>query len=508
MRANIKKMTFFLVMTVIVLFVFILPSWVFSSPKKPSIFFFHHSVGGSLIRNGSVRQILAESGFELWDHGRNHPQKGLRNEKGEPSGCYWIPGDNTYPDGLAKLFGLDPNGENAFGRILKRHDVIIFKSCFPASHIQEDNIATDLLKPKRRSLYNYRRHYLSIRDSVDKHPGKFIIIVTQPPLHPSVTDRNEAQRARAFVEWVKSYDYLGGRKNLFVFDYFSLLADPKTNMLRHEFQINPKGTNSHPNAIAQMILGIRFADTIVNIVKFGRNCDLPLVKFDNFARPCDLTRIFKSSIRLSGKVSSKERIKRIFWSDLKGQGGDLSPDKSWVIPDVAVTPGVTKVVVTAVNRQGLRSSAVIGLKYYSGKKREAVLLDGNRMKGRLFGCSYSDGGPSGGRNRLVAMGIGGKKLFGITEIGLDISDFNPDTTHLEIYYDQGLDTSLPRIFISDVGSFIIRVDAKTGYDKIIIPFNGFKYVSNVMDRFVFRGNWGENTKVHISSIKLICSGKK
>ena len=95
MRPNIKRKTFFLVMTVIVLFVFILPSWVFSSPKKPSIFFLHHSVGGSLIRNGSVRQILAESGFELWDHGRNHSQNGLRNENGEPYGCYWIPEDNT-----------------------------------------------------------------------------------------------------------------------------------------------------------------------------------------------------------------------------------------------------------------------------------------------------------------------------------------------------------------------------------------------------------------------------
>ena len=506
MRPNIKRKTFFLVMTVIVLFVFILPSWVFSSPKKPSIFFLHHSVGGSLIRNGSVRQILAESGFELWDHGRNHSQNGLQNEKGEPYGCYWIPEDNTYPDGLANLFRLNPKGENALSRMLRKHDVILFKSCFPASHIQEDHIATDLLKPKRRSLYNYRRHYLSIRDTVDKHPDKIFIVVTQPPLHPNVTDRNEAQRARAFVEWVKSSDYLGGRKNLFVFDYFNLLADPKTNMLRREFQINPKGKNSHPNVVAQMLCGVRFADFIINIYKFKRNANLPKVTLDNPKVPGDLIRVCKPVLSLSGRVISRENIKRIFWSDLKGRGNDLLPGKSWILREITLSPGVTKVFVTAINEQGLRSSSVVGLQYYSGKAKKAIIFDESLRCGILSGMSYSEENPYVGKKHLIIRGNGQHKRVTIKGLALDISDFDPQTSHLEIQYDQGSDKTKPKLFISGIGSLSMDVDGKSGYEKIVIPLRRYTYVNNILERLIIRGNWAKTSKIYLDSIKLVSAG--
>lgn len=79
---------------------------------RPNILFIHHSVGENLIRDGSIREILTEEGFDFWDHGYNNSKFGLRNEKGNPAGCYWIPEDNTNPDGLAALFSLEPDSDN------------------------------------------------------------------------------------------------------------------------------------------------------------------------------------------------------------------------------------------------------------------------------------------------------------------------------------------------------------------------------------------------------------
>jgi len=147
-----------------------------STSERPNILFIHHSVGHGLIRDGSVREILGEASVDFWDHGYNDRNSGLINEKGDPAGCYWIPDNNTNPDGFANLFSLNPDGDNAFNKILNYHDIILFKSCFPASKITGNNRLKDLANPKRRSLYNYKRHYLNIRKTVDRYPGKFFLL--------------------------------------------------------------------------------------------------------------------------------------------------------------------------------------------------------------------------------------------------------------------------------------------------------------------------------------------
>ena len=484
---------------------------VFAS-ERPNILFIHHSVGQSLIRDGSVREILTEAGFDFWDHGYNHPEFGLRNEKGEPSGCYWITDNDTNPYGLANLFGLDPDGKNAFNKILEKHDVIIFKSCFPASRIKEDSLIKDLVDPKRRSIYNYKRHYLNIRSTAEKFPEKFFLIVTQPPLHPSATNKEEAKRARAFVEWLKSKDYLNGYRNLFVFDYFSLLADPETSMLRSAYQIEPNGKNSHPNAVANMLIGPQFADFIINTVKFKANFnDLstsPDIVFDNPEWPNNLIRSSKPSLNLSGKIRSFTSIKKIFWSNLNGHGGDLKPSKFWTINDLALSNGVTKVVVATINEQGFRSSSAIGVQYYSGKAKEAIIFDESVRHGRLSGISVSEKNPFAGRKYLVLKGSGQLKRVAINGIELDISDFDPRTSYLEICYDQGSDKARPKLFMPGIGSVFMDVDDKSGYEKIIIPFNRFRYVHNMLDRLIIRGSWEKNSKVYLDSIRLICSDRE
>jgi hypothetical protein len=218
------------------------------------VMFLHHSCGHNLIDQGGVRQHLTNLGYEFYDHCYN--EEGLRLADGSYAGMNFdVPGDNTDPDGLAFIFAqpLHDPPDNTFSHLMQ-YDVIAFKSCFPTSLIESDEM-----------LAQYKSYYLSIRDRADQYPNKIFIAVTQPPEIPNDTDAAMAGRARAFTNWVASDEYLGGHPNVFTFNFFDLLADPSTNMLRSEYQLDPY--DAHPNELANQTIGPIFADFIDQAIK-------------------------------------------------------------------------------------------------------------------------------------------------------------------------------------------------------------------------------------------------
>lgn len=225
---------------------------VVSNGDYRNVIFLHHSTGLGLIREGSIRALLSERGYRFWDHGYNH--EGLVRPDGKQTwASYRIPGNgnqgNTDVDGLAQLFAqpvTDPP-ENAFSHLLQ-HEVIAFKSCFPNSAVKSEEMEAQ-----------FRSWYLQMRDTMDQHPDRVFIVVTSPPLHPLATTPDEARRARAIANWLKSDGYLAGHPNVFVFDFFGLLADPDTNTLRAEYQLDPENADSHPNRTANETIGPLFA---------------------------------------------------------------------------------------------------------------------------------------------------------------------------------------------------------------------------------------------------------
>jgi len=226
-----------------------------------NVIFLHHSVGHNLIEQGGVRQRFTENGYSFWDHGY-HWGGGLklRRPDGSPTGySYNIPDDNTDPDGLAGIFAQRVYGLplNAFSGLLQ-HEVIVFKSCFPVSHISSDE-----------QLEQYQSYYRDMRDVMDQHGDKVFIVVTPPPLNPAATDAKEAARARAFANWLKSEEYLGGHPSVFTFDFFGYLAQddtvsPDYNMLRQAYR---QGSDSHPNRTANETIGPLFVDFIVDAIQ-------------------------------------------------------------------------------------------------------------------------------------------------------------------------------------------------------------------------------------------------
>jgi len=223
-----------------------------------NVVFLHHSVGENLIAQGKVREQLAAAGYQFWDQDYNW--KGLHDPNGTATGySYNVPGDNTDPDGLAGIFS-QPLFDLPLNTLsgLMQHEVIAFKSCFPASNIGSD-----------AQLAEHQAWYIKIRDFMDQHPEKMFILVTQPPLNPAETTPAAAARARAFANWLKSDEFLQRRRNIATFDLFDRLAEsnpqsPDANMLRQDYR---QGNDSHPTSAANEIVGPQFVEFIINAVE-------------------------------------------------------------------------------------------------------------------------------------------------------------------------------------------------------------------------------------------------
>lgn len=213
-----------------------------------SIFFLHHSTGENLIWQGGVREAFTQLGYEFWDHGYN--EQGLVDPNGTWTGISWeIPGDDTDVYNWPNLFNqpiTDPP-TNAFSRMLQ-HDVIIFKSCFPNSHIYTDD-----------QLNEYKQIFLEIRDVMDRHPDKLFIPLTLPPLVPNETEPHAAERAKRWAEYLVSDEYQGGHPNIAVFDLFNYLAD-EDGFLRAEYRADE--WDSHPNQLANQTVGPIFVEFV------------------------------------------------------------------------------------------------------------------------------------------------------------------------------------------------------------------------------------------------------
>jgi hypothetical protein len=224
-----------------------------AAQERPiQILFMHHSTGGNLIAQGGVREAFTDLGYAFWDHGYN--EEGLVDPAGDWLGVNWeVPDDNTDPDGWYTIFNqpvTDPPS-NTFTHMLQA-DVIIFKSCFPNSNIDSEEMLGD-----------YQRYYLSIRDVIDQHPDKLFIPFTIPPLVPNETSPENAARARRWSEYLTSEEFWGGHPNIAVFDFFSLLAD-ENGFLRSEYRGDEY--DSHPNEFANQTVGpvfVAFVDQAI-----------------------------------------------------------------------------------------------------------------------------------------------------------------------------------------------------------------------------------------------------
>jgi hypothetical protein len=224
------------------------------------VIFLHHSTGANLMKEGNVRELFQQQkscSLAFWDHGYDPQSRGrslsslfqphiygLRNPAGVlmPT-SFHIPRNNTDPAGLAQLFSQESTNPpaNALSHMLC-FDVLIFKSCFPVTAIASEE-----------QLQTYQKHYITIRESIERYPTRLFIPMTPPPLRASMTTPQQAKRARRFANWLMSAAYHEDRPYLQPYDLFGQLATAETEPLAHTLRpefCRSALSDSHPNALA------------------------------------------------------------------------------------------------------------------------------------------------------------------------------------------------------------------------------------------------------------------
>ena len=228
------------------------------SATPDNLFFLHHSTGNGLITGGDMRGVIASyntangTSFAFWDHGYN--EEGLRDPDGNETGTsYEIPNDCTNPDGLHYLWtSTESDATTCRNTIMANHQVIAFKSCFPASDI-----------PDTDTLNQYKTWYLEMLSVFDQHPDNLFVVMSTPPLHRLATTSTAADNARLFANWLKSQEYLGGHTNMVCFDLFDELACTD-NMLKYDYEGSHDDDDSHPNDTANQTVGPIFANFLID----------------------------------------------------------------------------------------------------------------------------------------------------------------------------------------------------------------------------------------------------
>jgi hypothetical protein len=222
-----------------------------------SVLFIHRSVGSYLLRDGSVRKLLADRkpDFALDDYFQNldvlTDSKGKKTKSG-----FTFPGGDTKPEDYARIFTNNvPSEYKPIRDRALKYDAVVIKSCYPNNDIKND-----------RQLETIKRHYISIASFFKKYTDKQLIILTSPPLTPLMTNPNRARRARQLADWLCGTD-LGS--NVSVFNFYDLLADPKANWLRRAYR-RKLPVDSHPNSRADQEIApkfINFLSASVNSLK-------------------------------------------------------------------------------------------------------------------------------------------------------------------------------------------------------------------------------------------------
>lgn len=240
--------------------------------RQTELVFIHHSSGEDWLNRGletalEAKTYITDVNEIYYDmdvaHDTGRPESIGGNAGDQTDMQYWILWFNDYLEHIKVLGGS--NG------------IIMFKSCFPNSHVTSagtepgDPFSSTRTIANNKAIfrhpagsghtynpYPYTHTYRALEDIFAANPNVLFIFVTAPPLVTGSTTAEAAANARTFNNWLKN-DWLAaynaahpGMHNVAVFDWFDTLAYGSTgdfpNRLRADFATN--AGDSHPNLAA------------------------------------------------------------------------------------------------------------------------------------------------------------------------------------------------------------------------------------------------------------------
>jgi hypothetical protein len=154
-------------------------------------------------------------------------------------------------------------GELNLDDLVKDHDVIVFKHCFPVSRIVEDD-GNPSVSSSVKTLANYKLQYEALKGRMRQFPDKRFVLWTGAALvRAGGTNPEQARRARQFANWVKgSWDEQGD--NIFVWDFYELEADSEGFLAQANAQAP---NNSHPSGEFGAKVAPLIARRIVDVIE-------------------------------------------------------------------------------------------------------------------------------------------------------------------------------------------------------------------------------------------------
>jgi hypothetical protein len=177
---------------------------------------------------------------------------------------WWAPGDNEWS--TQHEFFEGNTAYTDIGYYLANNKILVVKSCFPSSAVENWGQPSDTNDPTYKTVYNYKWHWRHIVKVMKDHPENFFSIWTNAPLEINSTNASEASLSKKFCRWAKDtlaegLDPVFGSfpANVYVFDYFGKMTDANGYELP---QFVTGAGDSHPNGAGTDFAAPLFVDEI------------------------------------------------------------------------------------------------------------------------------------------------------------------------------------------------------------------------------------------------------
>ena len=242
-------------------------------PETYDILFLHHSTGmtvwkGKTAKHAKIKRFFGvEYAVPEWfdNYNQKTGSEYLIFERAFPKGdpYPW----NNYPFDYYNIWvknaGNKPFEEEPTLEILTQdYEMIIFKHCFPVSHILPDIGVPDIDSPEKR-IENYKLQYNALKEKLHEFPGTKFLVWTSAALVETKTTPEQAALAREFVDWVREeWDVEGD--NISLWDFYDLETEGtlylKEGNARNKY-------DSHPNTKFAEKVGPLFCQRIVDVIE-------------------------------------------------------------------------------------------------------------------------------------------------------------------------------------------------------------------------------------------------
>jgi len=265
--------------------------------------FFHHSTGECIWGpNGSSTSVPQEMT-------RYNTQHGYTGEYAVSMNETWFPVNYDNEWAIWHTIIESNNPEN-ISTYFSSNKIIMVKSCFPSSAIEEIGQPIDTLSPEYKTVYNYKWHWRHIIKVMKIRYQNFFVIWTNAPLTQLETTPTQAQLSKQFCKWAKDtlargLDPVFGvfPNNVYVFDFFSKLTDANGYMLP-QYATDPH--DPHPNATATALVAPLLVNEVFDhsiayeqvfgIQKMNEMIPAEYMLNQNYPNPFNPTTIIKFSI--------------------------------------------------------------------------------------------------------------------------------------------------------------------------------------------------------------------